>query len=742
MKKRFRRISAFLAAMALTVTMTGCGDKKEEPKTDTQNNAASPAVTDGAEPASTTYLGQSEGWNFGQVMMGGGGYVTGVFSTCAEGIYYARTDVGGAYRYDSADGQWNSISYSISEEDQGLLGIDGLAVDPNNADRVFLLAGTSYFSDGKTAVLCSEDGGKTFNVSDVSDLIRVHGNGDGRGNGERIAVDPNDGKTIYAGGRTGGMIKSTDGGASWTALTAFPVTETENGNGINGIVIDGENGRIYATVSRSADDNIYVSDDGGASWTAVDGFPSGKFMPQRIKIDDEGTLYITFGGDCGPSSKISGGGIYKMTRDGQITDISPDEFRFGDIVVDPTNKMRMAACTESIWSWQPNDSYGDEFYVSTDGGANWTCINEKMTMDTPENIWVHGYAMHWCSSMMIDPFNPSRIMVVSGNGIFACDNIWDENPSFVFFCKGLEETVPQDIVSIPGGDLVTAIGDYDGFEHSDIFEYGRIHSETIGTTTSISVAALNPDVRVKVGGWQSDMKTLYTEDGGKSWTYITNKPDPEAQAYQGSIAVTADGANFIWSTAKASGAYFTSDRGASWQSIKGLRGGSYVVADKADANYVYATGANGFLVSSDGGQSFGTTMMSGEVRGRAFPEPGTAGKVYIPFEGGGLFVTEDFGKSFRHIDSVASCKAVGLGKGRTESDPLVIYIWGQPEGAEEAGIYMSEDSGESWSRINDSLHQFGGLGNGYFICGDMNVYGRCYISSVGLGLIYCDKEEK
>ena len=55
---------------------------------------------------------------------------------------------------------------------------------------------------------------------------------------------------------------------------------------------------------------------------------------------------------------------------------------------------------------------------------------------------------------------------------------------------------------------------------------------------------------------------------------------------------------------------------------------------------------------------------------------------------------------------------------------------------------MSEDNGETWSRVNDDLHRFGGTGNGVFVSGDMNEYGRCYMSTVGLGIIYCDKNDK
>jgi len=42
--------------------------------------------------------------------------------------------------------------------------------------------------------------------------------------------------------------------------------------------------------------------------------------------------------------------------------------------------------------------------------------------------------------------NTNKIRVVSGNGLFTCDNIWDESPEFYFFSKGIEETVPYDII--------------------------------------------------------------------------------------------------------------------------------------------------------------------------------------------------------------------------------------------------------------------------------------------------------
>lgn len=60
------------------------------------------------------------------------------------------------------------------------------------------------------------EGGKTFTEEDVTNLIQIHRNGDGRVYSEPISVDSDNPKIIYAGGDiTNGesfQIKSTDAG--------------------------------------------------------------------------------------------------------------------------------------------------------------------------------------------------------------------------------------------------------------------------------------------------------------------------------------------------------------------------------------------------------------------------------------------------------------------------------------------------------------------------------------------------
>ena len=96
-----------------------------------------------------------------------------------------------------------------------------MALGPNDDNIVYALCGCAYFSDARTAVFRSKDGGKTWDSTDVTNLIQVHGNGYGRQCGESIAVDPDDPNTIYCGGDTVGMIVSHDAGVTWEAVDSF-----------------------------------------------------------------------------------------------------------------------------------------------------------------------------------------------------------------------------------------------------------------------------------------------------------------------------------------------------------------------------------------------------------------------------------------------------------------------------------------------------------------------------------------
>ena len=144
-----------------------------------------------ASPRSVHYV-----WR--NVVIGGGGFVTGIVIHPRErGLMYARTDVGGAYRWDSAAKGWIPITDWLGMADVDLTGIESIALDPSDPNRVFLAAG--IYSRGNAAILRSADRGKTFERTDVP--FKMGGNEAGRNNGERLAVDPNLSNVLFFGSR-------------------------------------------------------------------------------------------------------------------------------------------------------------------------------------------------------------------------------------------------------------------------------------------------------------------------------------------------------------------------------------------------------------------------------------------------------------------------------------------------------------------------------------------------------------
>ena len=155
------------------------------------------------------------GYQWHNVAIGGGGFVSGlVFHPAEPGLLYARTDIGGAYRWSAADRRWQPLMDWMGVDDQGRFGVESLALDPSDPDRVYLAVGTYLHERGQTgAILRSRDRGVSFERTSLP--FKLGGNEQGRGNGERLAVDPNDGRVLFFGSRGKGLWRSQDGGAGW-----------------------------------------------------------------------------------------------------------------------------------------------------------------------------------------------------------------------------------------------------------------------------------------------------------------------------------------------------------------------------------------------------------------------------------------------------------------------------------------------------------------------------------------------
>jgi hypothetical protein len=701
-----------------------------------------------SQPDCDASSANAAGYCWRAVTIGGGGFVSGIVaSDQVPSLIYARTDVGGAYRWSPDDARWLPLQDWLSEDEVGLLGVESLALDPSAPNRLYLLAGINYFNGGKTALLSSEDFGATFTVHDVTAQFTAHGNGMGRQSGERLAVDPADGSILFTGTRQHGLFRSVDRGTSFERVTALDVTTTPNGNGISFVLFDPSSGdaagpteHIIVGVSRSGADNLFESLDAGATFAPVPGHPT-RYVPQRAALSGNGMLYVTYANGAGPfpsdTDPMDRGELWKLElASGTWTEVSPlrGELSRGmsGISIDPSNPSRLLASTINTYQQQPW-GYGDRLFLSLDAGTTWSdLIGEgRVVMANGGKPWIEQNAIHWAGSVVIDPFAPERALVTSGNGVFMTNELGTATSTWTFAVEGLEEMVPLGAASVPGAPLRSVVGDYDGFVHDDpdVSPAAGRFNPSMGTTYGLAVAALAPERVARVGN-----ELYVSADGAQTWTQVTRP----SEATGGQLAFSADGATLLWSVADTT--FRSADQGATWSSVTGLLAPVFPEADAVSSSrfYAYDPSSGSLKVSNDGGVSFDTTTplpAGGAARIRAVP--GVEGELWVALNDGGLTRSVDAGNIFEPVASVQSCRAVGFGAARSAGEFPAVYIWGAAGGGPR-GLYRSDDAGETFVRINDDAHEYGGPGNGELVIGDANVYGRVYMSSAGRGLIMGD----
>lgn len=393
-----------------------------------------------------------------------------VFHPEAPGVRYCRTDMGGAYRWDAASNQWTPLLDWISLDESNLQGVESIAIDPQNPQNVYIACGT-YTSSSNGAILCSYDGGRTFARVDVP--FTMGGNENGRGNGERMMVDPQNGNIIYMGTRLHGLWRSMDKGQSWARVVSFPdVSEKFNpadraawgnrGSGIVCIVYDvqgTQDGRgtrdIYVAASLMGRENLFVSHDYGESWQPVEGQPV-QYRPTHMVLTGDGQLVLTYGDTPGPS-QMEDGGVWKYDiRKDKWTDISPVRlsdggkagFGYAAVSVDARNPKHLIASTHSLGGKHGYKS--DEMFRTTDGGKSWKPIFKTgYEYDYSKAPYTEVAPLHWMFDIEIDPADAEHAMFTTGFGGWETFNLSaverGEPVKWSIMSAGIEETVPLEL---------------------------------------------------------------------------------------------------------------------------------------------------------------------------------------------------------------------------------------------------------------------------------------------------------
>lgn len=109
---------------------------------------------------------QAAAYDWKTLPYGAGGFVDGfVFHPKEPGLLYARTDIGGAYRFEPKTRSWTPMLDFLGKADGDLMGVLALAVDPRDANRVYAACGI-YTGEWarKAALLASNDRGATWQI--------------------------------------------------------------------------------------------------------------------------------------------------------------------------------------------------------------------------------------------------------------------------------------------------------------------------------------------------------------------------------------------------------------------------------------------------------------------------------------------------------------------------------------------------------------------------------------------------
>ncbi|EFL35218.1 endo-1,4-beta-glucanase [Streptomyces viridochromogenes DSM 40736] len=706
--------------------------------------AAFPVVQGRAQAAVT----EGAGYRWRNVVQGGTGFVTGVlFHPSVRGLAYARTDIGGAYRWDDRTDRWIPLTDHIGWDDWNLLGVEAMAVDPAHPDRLYLALGTYAQSwAGNGAVLRSEDRGATWKRTDLT--VKLGANEDGRGCGERLLVDPRDSDTLWLGTRHDGLLRSTDRGASWQAVS-FPAAPSATGQGVTLLVAAGRT--VYAGWGDSdgTSANLYRTAD-GTTWEAVPGQPTGAAakVPVRAAYDRHTReLYVTYADAPGPNGQ-SDGSVHKLrTTNGTWTEVTPvkpggasddggtDSFGYGGVAVDARRPGTVVVSTNNRWALV------DTLYRTTDGGRTWTSLKDEAVLDVSETPYLKWGGDQpkfgwWIQAVGLDPFDSGHVVYGTGATLYGTRDLKHWAPEI----RGLEEASVRQLISPPAGQahLISGSGDIGVMYHERLTaspSRGMASNPVFGTATGLALAAARPSYVVRAG-WGDNGNGAYSNDGGRTWAPFKAQPTM-AKSAPGPIATNADGSVLLWSFGAADPGFRSADNGGTWSEVTSFPKGAVPVADPVDPARFYAfdTSTGTLFASTDSGTTFtarATGLDSGDSEFQLAVTPGRSGHLWLSLKWNGLYRSTDGGTSFTKVSSCRASYTLGFGKAADGVSHPALYLVGSTESI--TAVYRSDDEAKTWTRINDDRHQWGWIGA--TVTGDPRIHGRVYIATNGRGVQY------
>jgi len=679
---------------------------------------------------------------------GGGGFVSGiVFHPRQPGLAYVRCERGGVYRRDGHGQPWLPLLDHLGAADADLASVLAVAVDPQDANRVFLACGegTGEWSR-KAALLSSADRGASWTVHEQP--FRLGGGEGGRGSGERLQVDPQNASVLLLGSTRDGLLKSSDGGASFAGLS-LPAKH------ISLLLFDPAGGGKVFYAGSVDKPGLYVTRDGGASFKREEGAPAE--VPQRAAFGPDGTLVVSFAvaGESAPNpGALRGGSVWKRSAAGVWSDITPGRpqgrpHAYGALDVDRQGRIVTSMLLEG---W---DGPGDELYLSSDGGSRWTALSTRSAYDTRSHPWLTARLAgneglgHQIADARFDPADPERLLFGSEHGLWSTGNLGATQKDgarvqWRFDVAQIEQAPALSLLSPSGGVMLFA-GMGRGLGGGAWEDAGKAPDAGLfrpcrETSPSVDAAWLAPSIvaRTLEGGSGGAVSV----DGGASWTPFGAQGHVK-DARGGQVAVSAKGRSLVWAL-PGKPALFSHDRGRTWRVCKGWPEAPAELAPVAEKHaegvfYVFDFTRGQVLVSVDAGESFvpsltGLTALAAWQRGVLLSAPGKLRDLWIGLPDGLLHVG-GVDERARTLKGVMGVERIALGKGAPGAAYHSVYLAGRvqgPGGSERLGLFRSDDAGTSFSAIDNDRQRFGAV---LSLAADPLEHGTVYLGTRGRGVL-------
>jgi photosystem II stability/assembly factor-like uncharacterized protein len=389
----------------------------------------------------------------------------------------------------------------------------------------------------------------------------------------------------------GTFLRSTDGGATWTAVATSGIPFAL----FNDLAIDPAAGRLFLATDRG----VFRSGDGGSTWIDA-GAPQ---IPTARVVVDRAAGYVFAATALGIVRAAVEGGAWKhLALDDPSTNVK-------HIVADPHDGSTVYSLVFDYQaSFGPATQHG-RIFVSHDGGNSWQLLRENdylayaviaadgagdLYVNEGDGLWHYSSAtQEWTQRTSPPAFNlaadPRR-----GGYLYAFNNIF--SPKFAVSSNGGEtwqsvaSPLPHGVAAVvvdPTHPSTVYAGGTEGIARST--DNGMTWSMVQPVDTRLlAIAPTNPS-RLYRSGFTTiasiqAIGLLRSDDGGTSWTLLHSPED-----FGGVIAVVVDpgDSQSVWFASNGGTIYHSTDGGLTWQNA-GVPVPAIELAIAADGSRLHA----------------------------------------------------------------------------------------------------------------------------------------------------------